>query len=1009
MYRLLEEWMEDKGKLLMDSYGGGVGVTVDVWTDVRPHSRKEYMPQLLDEAIADDEEDEGGGRKSRSKKDRGGSQNKKGRQHPNAKNKNEKQQSAVSKNSQKEEHKYLCSQEFYFGREKCPGVYMKQKRGGGRGRSNSIGDDEASCQLCHYHQFPKVKSAKSSWVVSNGMPQTPPLTLAQVINGKYAPHKILKEEKPVALPVHVREAILSWAYDAAAMNGVDADVTDGAKEKVFDLMYHSRIYVQSELSDEENDEIKQDNNSSASDGDSEDSRSDDDSEDDFDNFQVLQTLQQLFDDEKLAPINVVYVSIQGILIYDANRGGILHSDATESYLLYGEAFDADFGKPVEEMDDGGKCLHEQLTHHILDEILSFLDDESAGVLPQVCRTWRDEVGTRSPQLWRMLLNRRNWLSTVNVGDATANEGVDTNDCELYKRAFISHYLAVRDVQAITNACTFLQSGNSAGGRNTKQKDGIEYAVQSFKATKSAPIFGNTDDRGRCTVKVWPSVKNPRALAAYAGDCTLRLFEAVQGSSSARMICRQIVCVRASPPSISRKRNNCELIAMDFDDDVVASLVNEHNALAVDSTGDEVELIITPWITVIPCEELVCAGNEGILGEECVHSFNVRSIIIDYILAGSEDEQVTDLREEVVRFLSVVDGGTSEILINVRPQLVACGKGHYLFHASISIPGYSLMPDSDHEDFENFFDFNRERASTFVFPSSVDMLFVVSTQRGGSIIHSRKMMEGCNALFASSPFRHQLDENEPAALCTYVVTHGLDVLKLRRITLRRDGTLDSITLRELPQVDRNVCVHVTPSHVLYGARQQDSVIRVFDIKSRTIWRTPIVGDVSLWTPRLGDFPLLNPLVGGVSLLNIQLIHRDYAIAISSRRSDEDEEDDEAFEFDGHWFGPDGTSFDVHVYHLPSRHCIHECTIPNLHLSLDTKDDVIAMNASTLGFVIAGASAREVARKAEDDERANEESLLSPNSKNPKGKKKRLASKLAKKDKKDGFARGMSMRG
>ena len=985
MYRLLEEWMEDKGKVLMDAYGSdGMGVTVDIWTDIRPYSRKEYLPQISDEAIADEDEEDGG-RKARSKKDRGGFQ-KKGKQHPNAKNKSEKQQQqGTPAKSVKEEDKSLCSQEFYFGREKCPGVYMKQKRGGGRSRSNSIGEEDASCQLCHYHQFPKVKNGRSSWVVSNGMPQTPPLTLAQVVSGKYAPHKSLGEERPAVLPVHVREAIMQWAFDAALMNGPDADVDESAKEKVLDMMYHSRVYVQSDLSDDENDEMNQSSNSDASDDTDEESDSHDDSEEDMGNFAIVQTLQQLLDDEKISPVNIVYVSIQGVLIYDANRGGILHSDATERYLLHGEAFDADFGKPAEEMDAGCKSLHEQLTHHILDEILSFLGDESTGVLPQVCKTWRDEVGTRSPQLWKMLLSRRNWLGTVDVENADVGE--DTTECELYKRAFISHYLAVRDVQAISNACSFLHSG-AASGRNMKQKEGIEYAVQSFKATKGSPAFDNSNDGGRCTVKVWPSSKNPRALAAYAGDCTLRLFEAVQGSSSARMICRQIVCVRASPPSISRKKNKCELAAMNFDDSVVASLINEVNDPSdIDADADEVECI-TPWITVIPCEELVCAGNEGILGEECIHSFDIRASVLDYILAGSEDDQITDLREEVFRFLSVVDTGTSDILVGVHSQIVACGKGNYLFHATISIPGYSMMPNLRPEDFD---DPDLElfgSAETIVFPSSEDMLFVISTQRGGSIVHSIRMLDGCTGLFASSPFRHRFNENEPPAICTNVVTLSSNTLKLRKLALKRDGSFDSVGLFDLPgEVEANAFVHVTPSHILYGKHPRDSVVEVFDIESRSAWTTPRVSDALLQ--------------------HVQLIHGDYIMALSISHSEAGDEDDEAF--DGHWFGPAGASTKALVYHIPSRQCIYECPMLNLLLSLDAQDDVFAANASTLGFVIAGDSAREVARKAEDDERANEESLLSPSGKNPKGKKKRLASKLAKKDKKDGFARGMSLRG
>jgi hypothetical protein len=74
----------------------------------------------------------------------------------------------------------------------------------------------------------------------------------------------------------------------------------------------------------------------------------------------------------------------------------------------------------------------------------------------------------------------------------------------------------------------------------------------------------------------------------------------------------------------------------------------------------------------------------------------------------------------------------------------------------------------------------------------------------------------------------------------------------------------------------------------------------------------------------------------------------------------------------------------------------------------------MNVSNLGFVITGGNARDVARMSINEqsdttagvERAGK--LLGKPGKNPKGKKKRLASGASGR-KKDGFARGMSLRG
>ena len=701
---------------------------------------------------------------------------------------------------------------------------------------------------------------------------------------------------------------------------------------------------------------------------------------------VIQTLHELFEDEKIERVNLIYLAIQGVIIYDINRGGLIYSDGTERYLLYGEAFHADFGRPHE--DTNGECNHEELTHH-LDDILSFLDDESTGVLPQVCKSWRDEVGTRSHQLWKMLLTRRGWLWTVELDEnnALVDDGAnsDAEATRLYKEAFVAHYLAVRDVQALSNACTYLQNGGGDG--KAKQSDGIEYAVQSFKATKGSPDF-DTNDIGRCTVKIWTLSNNPRALAGY-GDCTLRLFEAV--SSSTRMICRQVVCVRAAPPSISRKKNKCQLVSMDLDESVVASLINEiDDSLDIHVGINEVNGLdsrIIPWITVIPCEELITAGNEGILGDESIHSIDVRASILDYVMGGNE--KITDLRDEVHQYLSVVDSDTSDILVTVTPKLHACGKGNFVFHACVSIPGYSLLryTDADGDSLQGDEEARLRSLESVVPPTSVDHLFVISSQRGGSVIHSIQLLHGCEDLFASPTFRRH--DELGSTLITNVVTKG-HRLQLHQLVLNRGGIFQDNSYEVASVIDQNDRVYVTPTHVLYtriGASRP--LVFIQEIESRRI-------------------VLSMQIFSGASLQNIRLIHSQYVMIMFRSQATENEDDDDVF--DGHWFGLNDMSLKIFVYYIPTGHLMHKSQLPNLHITLDGKDDdVFAFNASTLGFVIAGASAREVAWKAEDVDRLNDDSISSPNGKNARGKKKRLAAKVAKKDKKDGFARGMSMRG
>jgi len=110
-------------------------------------------------------------------------------------------------------------------------------------------------------------------------------------------------------------------------------------------------------------------------------------------------------------------------------------------------------------------------------------------------------------------------------------------------------------------------------------------------------------------------------------------------------------------------------------------------------------------------------------------------------------------------------------------------------------------------------------------------------------------------------------------------------------------------------------------------------------------------------------------------------------------------------DGHWFGLDEGSLEVIIYHIPTRKEMFRSPMSSEAVSVDCVGDTLAANVSNLGFVIAGGNAREVAGTfaKKDVSQAS-----SPPGKGPKGKKKRLAS-LASGRKKDGFARGMSLRG
>lgn len=382
-YRLLSEWLDDTNFFspdpgeYSDEGAGQYSLVVDVWTDSRPN-RQEYLPSSTHVNSDDDfEEDEGrGGKGDRSKnknKDRGGFRKPKGKgkkAHPNSKQKTEEEdvvrirrESRSNSMSVKDDEK-LCAKEFFFGKENCPAGKFVQQRQKGSKRGNS--DAAAACSLRHYHQFPKVKSKTR---------QSPPLTLAQVVNGKYQPHPNNNDDgikHPVSLPLKVREATLQYAYDG--MLGTDDDNDDAVDTSTeanlgIESIYHTRIYVSDNTK-----EVQSDNEDDENDG-KPNPRS-----------VVLYRLEQLLDREKLSQTSLIYLTIQGVLVFDLNRGGLVLSEAEEDFLVSGEEIDVDaflqYNAVETVQSTGPSHIHEELTHHVLDEVLSYLPDEAAAVLPQ---------------------------------------------------------------------------------------------------------------------------------------------------------------------------------------------------------------------------------------------------------------------------------------------------------------------------------------------------------------------------------------------------------------------------------------------------------------------------------------------------------------------------------------------------------------------------------------------------------------------------------------------------
>jgi hypothetical protein len=586
----------------------------------------------------------------------------------------------------------------------------------------------------------------------------------------------------------------------------------------------------------------------------------------------------------------------------------------------------------------------------------------------------------------MLLQRRKWLDSIAIQETDiAND--DANGLNAFRSVFISHYVAARDIRAIVSACSQVCGGIKGFDSSVVDSD---FAVQRYKSTAGAPMF--EDDIllmlqlqiGAWTESKYEEKVRARALAVYP-DLTLRLFEVVSrnsttGSHSSSAVtptkCRQIACIGVLPTSLTQKKSSCRFESLAIDEDDVCCMFSAAN-------DDDLSQNTSSYLSVVSRDNLVCAGNEGLLDDHSMHQFDLRAMVLDFLLRGAIDDTNQDhLQTALHDYLALRDGETSLIKVIFSSTLLSCGKGHFLTEAYIDIP---LEPESEEDDSDD------ERSH-----SSGNQLFVISIKKGKAQIvksmHLGSYGAGILNILASEPYKLHPDTKNPSSgrkTCTnlFVITNdeGLNL----SLTISKNGVID---MQMKSVIDRHP--------FLQEFQHMEAVVTSSSVVAVTI--SP--DDTRLIFFCDGGYETYP--VGGPStkLFDIFCIRDEYVAVILGTPQPEGENDDDAI--GGEWFGIEegSTTREVLVYHITSRQEVFRYPLPDVSLSVRCIGDTIAANISNLGFVIAGENAREVARTALD---GDNETMQTP-TKTTKSKKKRLAS-LASGRKKDGFARGMSMRG
>jgi hypothetical protein len=384
---------------------------------------------------------------------------------------------------------------------------------------------------------------------------------------------------------------------------------------------------------------------------------------------------------------------------------------------------------------------------------------------------------------------------------------------------------------------------------------------------------------------------------------------------------------------------------------VACLVEE--SLEWDKLIDQVKPV-NPWLVAVSREDVVCAGNEGILEDDGLKSHDLHEVVLEHLLSGATGDNIAHnaIQEALHEYLEY--GETSDVGISVRPKLVACGRGNFLFSAFVVVPSHDNGDDV-----------------TLICGS---WLFLFSI-RTGAIVDSfylERNFVDATYLFASRPFKSS-SKNAVGVLLTNVLVTGDSMTHaLLSVKIMRDGTANIVKNNVFKSQGfpswLKMNAALTCSNAVFSTESQGSR-PLLNFQGMTASDDHDDDDNNGAKGNVGS-GLHSIEIGGPqsTVHNLVLIREHYVAVVIKEIGDDD-------------FGRQ--HFAVVVIHIPTREEIYRCSLPTGAISVDALGNTLAMNVSNLGFVITGGDTRDAARMLLKE---HSETL----GKNAKAKKKRLVS-------------------
>lgn len=384
-----------------------------------------------------------------------------------------------------------------------------------------------------------------------------------------------------------------------------------------------------------------------------------------DNSQPLSDdIIQMLTQQDIKTSSIVYVVANEFLIYDRHREGLILNERDLILALGGHD---ELGKRRISVGSENE-VHGTLTKlpaSILEHTLEFLPDSAVAACCMVCKDWYNEIGQASPNLWRYLLDRKNWPSPSNGGDQSM---------QAFRAMYLSHYTAMRDVKAICMALTALST--------RKLHPEKEMCYQDFATRKQSPSEPN--------VCVSLKVLSPtQILAAYSTDCSLRLFEAVPKSEEEKQ-CKELIC-QWFDPYRNTKRQQSTLLSIDVDEECIGALLHVRSE---DEAGQKFILVVVNREDFLLGESSAVLDKGGHIEELALNEIDVGEATINFLLST---DTVDHRQLQIMDFLQ--DGGDiSEIEVLASRTILATGSGRFMVEVSISIPVDDELDDNNDRHF-----------------------------------------------------------------------------------------------------------------------------------------------------------------------------------------------------------------------------------------------------------------------------------------------------------------------